>query len=443
MIRDKTSAVFDPTDSVDLIKQRERTKSHLRNSAVTGMASGRTSALVLSGGGGKGAYEAGCLLALWDCGLRNFQAVAGTSVGGLNAALFKRMLLDEDRSVVLRVWSSLSFSRVLRGNPRTIVKLLLYIPISILSLTTMPKLKRSHEGNLSIEMERGWDWIYQIVGAYIAFVVPVFTGVAALIVIALGLGYLLADTGISQSTANRILLACIVMIPILCRWASRRLGLADNAPLRQTVGSIYDEALREGDPEVICTLATVFPGLTKSSHASYPTLAKARTKEEAIDLLVQTAALPEVFPMKKLHDYDYVDGGVEDNIPILGVYPIQPERVFVIYLDCRYNLMLERRKKAKHGWVMQGDKAVWDRETALKLWEAARLERISTRRGENWEGPRRSWFWALELVPIIPSRDLGNFFTGTLNFSRKKARSLVRLGYQDTLNALLEWQPKS
>ena len=437
------SHVFDPTDRCDLIELKERARSYLRDSEITDTKSGPSTALILAGGGGKGAYEAGCLLALWDCGLRQFQAVAGTSVGGLNATLFKRLLLHGDRDVVLKVWSDLSFGRVLKGSPLTVVKLLLYIPVSILSFQNLPKLNRPRDGNLQIEMERPWDWIVQIIQGFISFVIPVLTGGAALVLIALTLGYLLRDTGIPQNAAKALLVGCIIIIPILCRWAGRRLGVADNGPLRQTVATVYDEKLRVGDPEVICTLATVPPGQWSSSHATYPTLAKARNKAEAIDLLVQTAALPEIFPMKKLHDHDYVDGGVEDNIPILGVYPIQPQRVFVVHLNYRYNVMLERRKKAKIGWVLKGDKAVWDRDTALKLWEGGRLEVIAERRGERWEGPLRSWFWALELVPIIPSRDLGNIITGTLNFSRRKARSLMALGYKDTLNVLLEWQPKA
>ena len=44
--------------------------------------------LVLSGGGGKGAYEAGVLRALAETGfMEKIGAVSGSSVGGLNAAL--------------------------------------------------------------------------------------------------------------------------------------------------------------------------------------------------------------------------------------------------------------------------------------------------------------------------------------------------------------------
>jgi hypothetical protein len=83
-------------------------------------------------------------------------------------------------------------------------------------------------------MERPRDWVIQIIQGYISFVVPPLTGAAALVLIALGLGYLLRDTGISENAANALLVGWVIVIPMLARLAGRRLGLADNGPLRQT-----------------------------------------------------------------------------------------------------------------------------------------------------------------------------------------------------------------
>ena len=105
--------------------------------------------------------------------------------------------------------------------------------------------------------------------------------------------------------------------------------------------------------------------------------------------------------------------------------------------------MLERRREAGYGVRIVGDQRVWDRDMALKLWEAHRCEAIAARRDQPWEGARRDWFWGLDLVPIIPSDDLGNFVTGTLNFTRQKARDLIELGYHDTLNVLLTWSHRT
>ncbi|MCH8097445.1 MAG: patatin-like phospholipase family protein [Proteobacteria bacterium] len=437
------SDLFDPTNQKNLIALRDRAQNHLSEFGVTETKPAPSTALILSGGGGKGAYEAGCMLALWDCGLRKFKAIAGTSVGGLNAALFKRLHLESDRNVVLRVWSDLRVSRILKGNLWTLVKVLLYFPVNILALQRFPK-PNQHMGNLEIEMERPWDWVVQFIKNFLSFYVPVIMGVVALVFFALGFGYLFSVFGIDKSNFSLAAFGplTLVLIPMLCRWASRRIGITSNAPLRKTVRKVYDKKLLKGDPEVIISLATVPPNAYESTHAHYLTFAKITNEDEAIQLLVQTAALPEIFPMRKIHGHDYVDGGVEDNTPILGVYPIQPTRVIVIYLDDRYNLMLERRKKANYGVKFNDDEIVWDRDIALKLWESSRLEVIAQRRGQTWEGPLRDWFWGLELVPVIPSRCLGNFITGTMNFSQRKARDLMALGYKDMLNVLLAWQPR-
>ncbi|WP_350587226.1 patatin-like phospholipase family protein [Pseudoalteromonas sp. 3-MNA-CIBAN-0064] len=66
--------------------------------------------LVFSGGGGKGAYEIGVWKALNEFGIaKNVEVVAGTSVGGLNAALFTA----GDYSSAEQLWLDIAPSKVL------------------------------------------------------------------------------------------------------------------------------------------------------------------------------------------------------------------------------------------------------------------------------------------------------------------------------------------
>lgn len=66
--------------------------------------------LVLSGGGGKGAYEIGVWRALEEYGVSpNISAVSGTSVGALNAALFAQ----RDYAHAKHVWSIISPDAIL------------------------------------------------------------------------------------------------------------------------------------------------------------------------------------------------------------------------------------------------------------------------------------------------------------------------------------------
>lgn len=66
--------------------------------------------LVFAGGGGKGAYAIGVWKALKEAGLdTRVQAVAGTSVGALNAALF----LQGDQELAERVWLDIAPGKIL------------------------------------------------------------------------------------------------------------------------------------------------------------------------------------------------------------------------------------------------------------------------------------------------------------------------------------------
>ena len=66
--------------------------------------------LALAGGGGRGAYQIGVWKALRDTGLDQYiTAVSGTSVGGLNAALFIQNDLDKAQ----RIWESISKEQIL------------------------------------------------------------------------------------------------------------------------------------------------------------------------------------------------------------------------------------------------------------------------------------------------------------------------------------------
>ncbi len=69
--------------------------------------------LVFSGGGGKGAYEVGVWKALKEFEIdRCVSAVAGTSIGGLNGAMF----IGGDLDLAIDLWGSISHSKVLKIN---------------------------------------------------------------------------------------------------------------------------------------------------------------------------------------------------------------------------------------------------------------------------------------------------------------------------------------
>lgn len=66
--------------------------------------------LVLAGGGGRGSYHIGVWKALRETGLDQYvAAISGTSVGGLNAALF----LQGDYDKAVHIWENISVEKIL------------------------------------------------------------------------------------------------------------------------------------------------------------------------------------------------------------------------------------------------------------------------------------------------------------------------------------------
>src|SRR5579859_301816 len=76
---------------------------------------GKRVGLVLAGGGFKGAYQIGAWKALQEMGFDRFTAIAGTSVGALNAVLVANGKLGPAEII----WKE---KRFLRWSPRSIYK---------------------------------------------------------------------------------------------------------------------------------------------------------------------------------------------------------------------------------------------------------------------------------------------------------------------------------
>jgi NTE family protein len=116
--------------------------------------------IAFSGGGGKGAYQIGVWKALRELGIEQFISVAaGTSVGGLNTALF----MQGDAELAESAWTNLSQMDVLSSfnNPSAITDLISNpkhsLPKSIISfinegIFSNEGLERLIDNNLNLDM---------------------------------------------------------------------------------------------------------------------------------------------------------------------------------------------------------------------------------------------------------------------------------------------------
>lgn len=107
---------------------------------------------------------------------------------------------------------------------------------------------------------------------------------------------------------------------------------------------------------------------------------------EITQLLLASSAIPVIFPNEKFNGNRYCDGGVPfvgDNIPIQPVYDMGVENIIVVHLsqDCVINKAL---------------------------------------------------FPNSRIIEIVPSVDLGNALTGTLDFTANSSEKRIQLGYEDT-----------
>jgi predicted acylesterase/phospholipase RssA len=100
----------------------------------------RKVALVLGGGGAKGAYHVGVQKALSDRGYTRFTTIAGTSVGALNAVLFETASPSESREV----WMSMAdFARRNKNWQKSVaawafLSAWALIPMAIYAVTLLP-----------------------------------------------------------------------------------------------------------------------------------------------------------------------------------------------------------------------------------------------------------------------------------------------------------------
>jgi Patatin-like phospholipase len=448
-------ACEDPTAEARLIELKSRLLEEPRVQAYLREMRTKKLALVLAGGGGKGSYQAGCLLALFDCGIRDFSVFAGTSVGALNAALARELFQTGERKRVVRLWSTISPNKVLHTNPLRLGLALAFRLVMYFCL--IPPFLAGH---VMVVAERfiGRDFIAvaRHSSEFAVFIVLLVTMPLCIVGYFLISGHFLGARHLPFIALT--IITAVGLTGLARPWINRHLSLASNEPLRKTIVSSLDiKALRASQVPVYCTVASKVeywdpfepgskPELSESAWrkgyaAGYFKINGRASDAETLTWLMQTAALPEVFPLKPALDGDCVDGGIEDNIPIFPTLLHKPDMLIVLYLDHAFaqNQYLWVDEAARTWWMTEKFYlTLQDRQKA----EATRREYI-LKHGRIVAGaerpklaPEAPYFSKAQFLPVTPSMPLGGLFGGTMNFSARKARRLMALGYRDTLRVI-------
>jgi len=240
---------------------------------------------VLSGGGTRGAYEIGVLKALEASGIRP-RAIAGTSVGALNAALVLSQSIDGAEAC----WRRIADERLVKVNPRTLIRV-----ITWLALAAMP--------------------------------IPGSRARAAVLVVQI-LKSILAGHGLLATLVRGGLLSTDFLGSLLDRYVDYEAVCRSNIE--------FYICVYQGNP-----LFTFVNGRTRYYRAQSLDPATLRS------LLLASSAIPLLFPAGRIGDRLVYDGGLADNTPIAAMRNHDLDRIFVVYLRCGAAAVKKRQGEAR------------------------------------------------------------------------------------------------
>lgn len=379
--------------------------------------------VALAGGGAKGAYQVGCLQALREADVGRIAAIAGTSVGAIHGVLLATGRIDEAEEI----WTRLRWRDVVRINTGRLHRLPLWCLAALKSEFSPLKVWR-----LSTSVTHPVRWRRRIY--------PVACAAAG--VACLTLGLLLPAFRVPAVVLAAVLGVYGVLAAFNTWLRPHFLGsaLLSHAPLATRL----DAAIRPGDWQRVRDDGTaIFATVSQFrpyTHRAVPwggwvphyARLDQMSREAMIETLMAGSALPGFSDVPTVDGTTRIDGAWTDNVPaapLLFDPALDLDVALVVYLKKtvrhrhRHNSLLGVASllltEALDGRRCHEDDLV---EWARVRWAAA------GRRTNGRELPR--------VALIVPSRRLGNFFTGTLWFSPARARRFIELGRHDTERVL-------
>lgn len=124
--------------------------------------------------------------------------------------------------------------------------------------------------------------------------------------------------------------------------------------------------------------------LSEKPHVEYISLSEV-SPDDARQFLLASSAMPYIYPPEVIHGNVYRDGGLADNVPIYPMTSVGADNLIVVKLEPD--------------------------------------DKVDTSLYSNFK----------EVVEIIPSREIGDLFDGTLEFTSRNVMFRMLLGYYDTL----------
>jgi len=402
--------------------------------------------LVLEGGGAKGAYALGCLLALEEKGIR-FDVISGTSVGALNAAISSAELLESGKEL----WKNLSFSKVCSNSKLTTW---IIFPLHLLGLFLhhVPIIGAMPFPN-RLKPQSGYSFIAIVIG------IPIL-----LIWILLLITILFVDIG--PSLLNEVLVINAIMIFFGFLWAipfwmrQKNRSLFNTTPLRNEISNLledrvikiptyittaYRRELFDPDKPGFYHIGTQFnyvrSAMAQEEYLPHYIRLDTLSNKSRIDFLTASAAIPfGIFPSVLLEGVEYIDGGIIDNTPIFPILQYHEcDEIYVVRLRPNHSGDIQKAWQTVDR-ILRVDKI--SKEECKKMYfRSMQTKKISEAIDEIIDPPENVPFRDLpfrsdRVIIISPQKSLGSFWRGTMNFTSRYTNKLLKMGFDDTLRIL-------
>lgn len=444
--------------------------------------------LVLEGGGAKGAYAFGALKAFADHGIK-FDAVAGTSVGALNAALWSTGQLGD---LGTEIWENIDQDRIY---PWRRPRWLMYLSLPLILLAhANARFAAGHSVDWLIN-GRSFGWLVNRLLA-LCYLLPVaaaamvfllmlpyhpsarlLTYLVVCLLIALAVEFVVSARHL-RTVHNGLLWGCNFLVlgialaiyertsvPVLflCALAglshwlvTMRLSkrtLLTSAPLEALISAVVAHEMTiptfatlalqtavfdPDDPKYISSDpenpdATIWAAPEGRVVPHYVEISRL-PRDDCTKALLASAALPYgIVPSVCIQDQHYEDGGTADNVPL---YPL----ISLLHCD---EIIVVRLCRGAFDYLKGGYKEEWRRIDRLRRlaaftdyddsysdWsEAKYTKRNKPPTAVPFRDPP-SW---PHVQSLRPKGRLGGFISGTVNFDPSYGRELMTSGYEDAV----------
>lgn len=423
-------------------------------------SSGMKIGVVLGGGGGKGAFQAGFLSAIDSSSEIEVVSISGASIGALNAAAYSSRGSD----AVIGLWNSLTSRSVvgaslksLRLLPAVALVLVMYL-LEIVSynlpwVLLIARYMFRRKWAITVLKDIALPWLlFRAIGAWRRVDGSILRQQTRL----------LSEASVSETRGVVAILESALLadwsprIPTFCTITDYRRVFNPDAPYFHQffIYGWYSELSARS-----CGMVGWFP-----RYVDLATL----PSSELVNTLVRSSALPMVFPLVGRKGAFYsIDGGLADNVPIVPLADLGLDAIVVVQLGRRRRLSVDRTSleaEVRDRLLLDTPTAVlfdrWERWARREGRPRLRDERFLVSENLPFESGRRNTrdrhlmpnrfvprrqgpplMPKIELPPVPPilvwepKLDLGGFFSGTLNFRHRKIESLVRQGRSEGLLA--------